>query len=353
MRESEIPEASEPSHDRASTASEFPPDDPTLARTEVTHVTDHRALGLTLRFGTNDPRIQQAALDSFGPATEPDSATDPDAQIHIFVHHVDEAPDFQPRQTLNRAFDGLFTIAASRASVISGSSASGRAMGFISQTIAAMDDYLRTAIVQPPLLTIAHAHAVAAVHSACLARNGRAIILRGDSGAGKSTLSYAALRRGYSLIAEDVIFLRSRSGQVTGRIDACDIELHGLPWHLHLLSDAEALFPELANQPTVMRTDGRRKIALAVNDAFPGQALRSAPLGPHVFVKRGRRDAPRLTRLTRTDALERLAATAIHYEHAEDAEHGLWDAFLSQPAYLLETGDDPASNAAMLDSIIG
>jgi hypothetical protein len=159
------------------------------------------------------------------------------------------------------------------------------------------------------------------------------------------------MRRGYALVAEDVIFLRSRSGQHSGRVDAGDVELHGLPWRLHLLPDAATLFPELAHQPTVARTDGRRKIALAVNDMFPSQALRSAPLGPHVFVTRGHRNAPRLTLLTRTEALERLTATAIHYERAEVAEHGLWDAFLTQPSYLLETGDEPARNAATLDTI--
>ena len=332
---------------------EFPPEDPTLARTPVTHATHQRALGLALCVESNDQRIQQAALDSFGPIVDPDARTTPDALIRLFVHHVDEEPGFRPRQPLVRSFDGVFWIAASRSSVISGNVKCGEVMGFVSETIANNADYLRSAFVQSAFLQIAHPRSIVAVHSACLARDGRSIMLRGDSGSGKSTLAYAALRRGYSLVAEDVIFVRSRSGQTDGPIRPDDIDLHGLPWTLHLLPDAATLFPELARQPTFERPDGRFKLGITIEDLFPGQALPHAPLGPLVFVTRAVRATPRVTTLSRADALARLESTAIHYERDENVEHAIWDAFLTHRAYHLETSPDPHANAATLDDIVG
>jgi hypothetical protein len=329
---------------------EFPPEDPTLARTSVTYSTHHRAIGMQLCFETNDPRIHAAAFDAFGPLVDPDPVTT-DAMIRIFVHHVDEEPGFRPRQPLIRSFGGSFWIAASRSSVVSGNVWTGEVVGFVSDTIAGNLDYLRAAFIQSAFLQIAQPRSIVAVHSACLARDGRAIMLRGDSGAGKSTLSYAALRRGYSLVAEDVIFLRSRSGQTDGVIAPDDIEIHGLPWTMHLLPDAANLFPELAVLPTFERPDGRLKLGIRIEDSFPGQALPHAPLGPLVFVTRANRDTPRLTTLSRHDALARLDSTAIHYERDEDAEHAIWAAFLSHPTYLLETSLDPHANAAILDDI--
>lgn len=330
---------------------EFPPDDPTLARMPVTHSTHHRALGMHLRFETNDPRIHAAAYDAFGPVVDPDPAA-PDALIRVFVHHVDEEPGFRPRQPLIRSFGGTFWIAASRASVVSGNVWTGEVVGFVSDAVAGNLDYLRASFVQSAFLQIAQPRSLVAVHSACLARDGRAIMLRGDSGAGKSTLCYAALRRGYSLVAEDVIFLRSRSGRTEGIIPPDDIEIHGLPWTMHLLPDAASLFPELAVLPTFERPDGRLKLGIRIEDSFPGQALPHAPLGPLVFVTRANRATPRLTTLSRPDALARLESTAIHYERDEDAEHAIWDAFLSHPTYLLETSPDPHANAAILDEVI-
>ncbi len=338
-------------HQISASLPEFPPEDPTLDRTPVTYSTHHRALGLALRFETNDSRIHQAAIDSFGPLVVPHAAIDTDALIRIFVHHVDEEPGFRPRQPLVRSYDGMFSIAASRSSVVSGSSATGTAMGFVSNTVADSIDYVRSVFVQSTFLAIVHPRSLVAVHSACLARDGRAIMLRGDSGAGKSTLAYAALRRGYSLVAEDVIFLRSRSGRTHGPIPPDDIEIHGLPWTMHLLPDAADLFPELALLPAFERPDGRLKLGIRIEDQFPGQALPHAPLGSLVFVTRGNRATPSLTILSRPEALARLESTAIHYERDENAEHAIWDAFLSHPAFLLETSPDPHANAAILDEV--
>jgi hypothetical protein len=249
-------------------------------------------------------------------------------------------------------YDGIFSIAASRSSVVAGDTRTGVVSGFVSDTVAGSGDFVRVTLLQSAFLQVAQSRSLVAIHAACLARDGRSLMLRGDSGAGKSTLAYAALLRGYALVSEDVVFLRSRGGLTAGRVAAADVELHGLPWTLHLLPDAPGLFPELAGARQFERPDGRMKIGIRVNDRFPGQAQPSAPLGPLVFVERGRNDTPSLTPIDRVEARRRLKETAIHYEEAADAEHGIWDALLSLPAYLLVTGDDSHANAAMLDDVM-
>ena len=343
------------SNDDGNTARyDHPLADPTLALTAITHSSWHTALGLRLRYDTNDPTIHAAVLESFGPSeADPGANATFDAHVQLFLQHVDEAPDFRPRQPVTRSIGPLFTMAASRASVVGGDADSGRAFGFVSPTVVSYRDYLRATFVQAAFFQIAQRRSLVAVHAACLWKDGRAIMVRGDSGAGKSTLCYAALCSGWSLVAEDVVYLRTRRAHAAGPVDPADVDVFGLPWTLHLLPDAVRLFPELRSQPQFERPDGRIKLGVQVAQLFPGQTQHQTPLCPIVFVDRGGRgvQTPSLCRLGRDEARARLSATAIHYEQAAERDFGVWDAFLTQPCYVLTTCGDPLRNAAELERV--
>jgi hypothetical protein len=327
---------------------DHPPHDPTLAATtEARYSSSHRAIGLSLRVDTNDERVQRAALESFGPGLE--RIERPDALIQIFTHHIVEAPDWRPCQPVVRRFGQYATIVASRASAMTIDISTGTSMGFISDQAASQAEFVRSSFVQSAFLQVAHEQALVAIHTACLWRAGRSILVRGLSGAGKSTLCYAALRSGWSLVAEDVVFIRTRPGADLTRLRHNDIEAHGLPYILHLLPDARALFPELAGEPVVERPDGDFKICVHVEQRFPGQARPSAPIGPLYFVTRGTAGSPSLRNVTRTEALTLLRESVIMDEAVIAERTGLWDAFLEQPAYVLETGDDPDESASLLE----
>lgn len=328
---------------------EHPPDDPTLERAPAPLVLWQRALGLTLRLATNDERVLRAARDSFGPEIRP--SEQPDVALSLLVHHVDEEPGWQPRQPLIRRHSGAFSIVASRSSSVAGYYPAGVAAGFISDTVAGHDDFLRSGIVQATVLGFAERVSLAVIHSACLVRDGRPLLLRGLSGAGKSTLCYAGLRHGWSLLAEDVVFVRATGAAGNGRVPREQLRVHGLPWSLHLLPDALELFPELRGLPLLERATGEVKVCVTVERQFPGQAVAEAPLGPLVFVARGA-GRPRIERLSRQRAFDLLRATAILDEAGVHERHGLWDAFLATPAWLLATGDDPDDNARALDDVL-
>ena len=90
----------------------------------------------------------------------------------------------------------------------------------------------------------------AALHSACLLKRGRAVLLLGSPGAGKTTLSMALLDRGYTYGADDVTLLQA-DGTVAGVSLAPCVKESG--WTF-----AEALRPDLLLEKVHLRPDGQR-----------------------------------------------------------------------------------------------
>ena len=340
------------SPDITPTSNDHPRDDPTLARAQVTDCARHRVLGHNVRVESNDARVIAAARAVFGPRL-PD---DRDSHIHevvsrILVHAVAEDAGFSARQPLIRRQGALFSVTGGRASAVAGDSDAGFAFGFVSEQAASQAAFLREGLVLASVLCLLSPRYLTAVHAACVTRGGVAVMLRGDSGAGKTTLTYAALRGGYALLSEDALHIRV-SRPMPDRLRAPDVTLVGMPWTLNLLPDARLLFPELRSAPIHERLSGERKLCVDVAERFAGQTQEEAALGPLVFVARGAGAVPRLSRVSRADALARLARTAIADEAVVDREHGLWDAFLELPVYLLETGEHPGASVALLDEII-
>ena len=107
------------------------------------------------------------------------------------------------------------------------------------------------------------------VHSACLDRDGKGLLVAGVSGAGKSTLSVALTRCGFSLISDDWTYLSKEADALIA---------YGINAPVKLLPDVVQYFPELSGRTPKMWFNGELAIEVEPEAFSPnGAALSSRP----------------------------------------------------------------------------
>jgi hypothetical protein len=120
--------------------------------------------------------------------------------------------------------------------------------------------YLRYHFLDAMALLLIEASYLTPIHAACVAFQGRGLLLGGDSGAGKSSLSFACARRGWTFVSDDASFL-VRGGK--GRV------VVGNPHQLHFRESATELFADLKSHRLAPRINGEIAIQLATAN-LPG-----------------------------------------------------------------------------------
>jgi hypothetical protein len=132
------------------------------------------------------------------------------------------------------------------------------------------------------------------LHAACVVKNGVSVILQGPNNTGKSTLAYACARRGYQVLTEDVVHVKVRPEGVT---------LWGAPWKLHLLVDAQQLFPELSSLTPALQINGEWKLEVDLESLYPHSTLVQARPGWMVLAERSTGGRTRIEPVSRGEAL--------------------------------------------------
>jgi hypothetical protein len=305
----------------------------------------YRVLGFSVAIETNDERVVAAADRAFNPAGRVVvPATTTDLRVRLIRQEDDEEPGWQPRPAFERVHESLATLNYSRVSSVAIDLAHGYALGFLTDELLTHPAFLQSEVLSAVVYCWAAANVRGLVHAAAVARDDRSLMLRGRAGSGKSTLAYALVRRGWSLIGEDFIFVRDRG-------EGCAPCFAGSPWAIHLLPDAVRFFPELAGTAPHDH-GGEPKLAIDVAAGFPAGCCDEAAAGPLVFVERASLEQPRLTLLSVSEAVRRLAPTRWAYEPTDTAPGTLWGLFLSQSVYLLESSRDPTETATLLETCI-
>jgi hypothetical protein len=158
-----------------------------------------------------------------------------------------------------------------------------------------------------------HSH-LTVIHAACVARNGRAVLLCGESGAGKSCLSFSCARRGWTFIGDDgaALVRRSKPPMVVGG-----------PRDVHFRPTALEILPELEGKLVPLNASGKLGLQMLTN-AFP-EIQRSVHASPCavVFLNRPAGGPARLIPMPAEEALSRLDADLPLMEVLEDQRASL------------------------------
>jgi hypothetical protein len=254
-------------------------------------------LGFPLRLATNCTEVVEAAACAWN--SFPAAFAAPAIQVRVLVEPGDEAPS----QPLFRAQQHLIVISAGANFAVCDHTR-GFAFCRLNSAAAADRDFTRYYFLEAmALFTLTQLH-VTPVHAACVARNGRALMLCGESGAGKSTLAYACARRGWTYISDNESWLLRDDGRT----------ILGHPSRIRLRDTAANLFPELEGRPAV-NFNGKRSIILdsaGLDIAFQCRPERI------VFLDRGGQPA---SFTPAQGAFDRLFAGVIHYTPEVRAQH--------------------------------
>jgi hypothetical protein len=135
------------------------------------------------------------------------------------------------------------------------------------------------------------------LHAAGIERGGKAVLLIGSSGLGKSSLTYAAMRAGWRVLADDAVYVQRAPHR----------RIWGMPRRIHLPAEAVRHFPELEGARPVRRPDGRRKIAVDIAASSRAPVPWSGEVGLCLLSRSSAQPLPE--RLSPADAVTEMRAT--------------------------------------------
>jgi hypothetical protein len=143
--------------------------------------------------------------------------------------------------------------------------------GVLSDGIVADEGYFRSTVLAVIAGILAPSLGVIALHAACVARDGRAILLAAPSGVGKSTISLALALRGWSLLSDDWTFISDARG---------GLSVWGMQSSIKLLPDARRYFPELSVLSPARSLNGELSFEVDPWSFFGvGRAVDATPVG--------------------------------------------------------------------------
>jgi hypothetical protein len=246
---------------------------------EPTCQREYWLMGERLIVKTNTKQILKICNESFGRFPPNNKTENQPLNLHIIVkdtgqeinNHDDltRTPVYQTQGHLM-----YISVNADNTAVIDLST--GFSFGFITPQMLKQKAYFRYNFIEAmSLAMLSLGRNYLPIHASCVVKNNVSILIQGRAGSGKSTLAYACARRGYKILAEDVVH---------AQIKRDGIIYWGNPWKFHLLPDAKQHFPELSNQEVILQMNNEWKMELDLEEVYPGSTICQSNPGPVVIL---------------------------------------------------------------------
>jgi hypothetical protein len=323
-------------------------------------------MGLVLELITNSPRILAAAERCFGGYGRPEATRAVDLSLRLHEQALDD-PSAGERHGDRAGTDGGNVVAGAgsaggkrrapepvlrcegpylyqatgRDSVLVADRAQGLAFGYVSPATAADAPLVTSRFLEAALFYLLECRGFLGIHAAALARGGRGLLLRGASGQGKTTLAYAAARRGFQALSEDVVWIEVERAV-----------WWGAPWTFHLLPDAGRLFPELAGKPLERQPNGEAKLVVELESVRPGSTAPSARAGPVVMLSRRPGLLSRLAAIDPGHAWREWLAGCAAREREVPGYEAAVAGLLRGGCFRLQLGDDLDAAVDLLEPLL-
>lgn len=284
-----------------------------------------RPMGLNLRVSTDTSKLAAAVCDAYGLFGAGDKTAASDLQFE-FIESGDDLA-IQPNY---RVSEKTTELLLGNRMVLSIHPADGLARGCFPKNLIEERSFFRLDALHFAVAAALPARGFMGVHAACIAIDGRAVLLRGSRGSGKTVLTYAAAARGFQVIADSTVWIAPN-----------DAEWWGISRWIYLRPAASALFPEIAAGPTVS-SGGETKIEIDLTRISDSASRSSIRAGVIVFLERNRTENMSFEPVSERQAL----ALWSRGEEGNEADAVSYRArvgrLLRKPTYVLNAADDLA-----------
>jgi hypothetical protein len=232
-------------------ATEF---DPYLYRAEMPFSAEYYPLGFPVQVTTNSLEVLAAARESWGRYEKRFDVGPIRLQVGVRDDDANHGMRECPGLPTPRGHQHLMMGMADAENFFVADLLRDVSFAWVTAVAVAHRLYLRSHFLESAALSHIANRYTAPIHAACVAREGRGVLLCGESGAGKSTLALACAQAGWSYVSDDAAFL------VHGRGDR---QVLGHCHSVRLRPSAAELFAEVRGRPLTPRMRGKPSIEIA------------------------------------------------------------------------------------------
>jgi len=224
--------------------------DPLLASLAMPWKAEFYPHGFPVSIASNSPAVLAAADKSWGGAQK--RFDERPLEVRCLVSHGSSRRC--PLPPVVRAQSNLLTGVAGRENFQCCDLEKGFAFAWVTEAVVKNTEFFRYHFLEAMAWCLLDTRHLVSVHAACVALDGRGVLLAGDSGAGKSSLSYACARRGWTYTSDDGTSLVRRDSGRTAL---------GNPRVFRFRGTAGELFPEFSGLRERRRGNGKPTIEVS------------------------------------------------------------------------------------------